>query len=202
MRPGWLAWLAPTEGQSPRQTGRPCSHGLSPAPRRSDPKCPLSLLRSVSGTSPRSFDGSLPATLSPASPSLLEALRGPAQGWGPAGIRSGASGLVCAALQGCLSKGSQLRLPSPARTNTWQLLPGTGFGGFHKGPPSWGHTCPLAPAQGSGRPLNHPKAEGRAPAPGRRLEGRVLGPRCLIQRPETHPPRGKTCRSGRRGLLR
>lgn len=62
------------------------------------------------------------------------------------------------------------------------------FGGLHTGPPSWGHTYPLAPVEkydagevmadppprAAGGPFKHPPTEGRAPAPGRR-PGRSTG---------------------------
>lgn len=73
---------------------------------------------------------------------------------------------MCAALQGCLRRGSQPRLLSPARTHTWQLLPEQVSGGSTQTPlpgdrPAlWPQPksmtlekCWPTPAQGSGRPL-------------------------------------------------
>lgn len=78
----------------------------------------------------------------------------------------GSGGLLWAALQGGLRRGSQPRLLSPARTHTRQLLPEQVSGGSTQvplpgdTPTLWPQSksmtlekCWLTPAQGSGRPL-------------------------------------------------
>lgn len=79
---------------------------------------------------------------------------------------------MCAALQGCLRRGSQPRLLSPARIHTWQLLPEQVSGGSTQGPLP-GDTPALWPQpksktlekrwlalpRATGDPFNHPRTE-------------------------------------------
>lgn len=51
---GWAAWHGwhQLRARAHGQQARLCSHGLFPAPRRADPRCPLSLVRSGQGQAP------------------------------------------------------------------------------------------------------------------------------------------------------
>lgn len=117
----------------------------------------------------------------------------------------GSGGFLCAALQGGL-RGALSPACSARRGPTPGSCSLNRFRGAPHRSPFLGHTYPLAPVEkyDAGEVLaDHRPGQRETPLSAHRLKAgprRLGGPRHLTA--ETHPLKGKTCRSGRRGLLR